>query len=125
VKIPEIIKQAARDLRNNMTPSEVILWNYLKTDALWVRFLRQKPIYVYTEDNGHDRFIIADFYSWDKKIVIELDGGIHDVPEVLLLDIHKEQLLEQKWIQTVRFTNDEIQYKFSSVIQKLAKITQN
>jgi very-short-patch-repair endonuclease len=34
MKIPEIVKQAARDLRNNMTPSEVILWNYLKTDAL-------------------------------------------------------------------------------------------
>jgi len=119
MKIPEIIKEIARELRNNMTPSEVILWNYLKTDALWVRFLRQKPIYVYTEDNGHDRFIIADFYCWERKIVIEVDGSIHNIPEVLHLDIHKQELLQKKWIQVIRFTNNQIQNNFFEVVKIL------
>lgn len=117
--IPDIIKQAARDLRNNMTVAEVILWKAIKSDIIGYRFLRQRPIYVYTEDSWLDRFVIADFYCDQKKLVIELDWSIHNVPEVLEWDKHKELLLTQKWIQVLRFTNNQVRSNISQVVQKI------
>ena len=48
-KAPEIIKLASRELRKNMTLSEKKLWVFLRRDILNIRWLRQKPIYLYTE----------------------------------------------------------------------------
>ncbi len=50
MKIPDIIKETARKLRKNMTESEIILWSFIKWWKIWVSFLRQKSIYVFTED---------------------------------------------------------------------------
>lgn len=62
---PDIIKEASRNLRKNMTESEIILWSFIKWWNIWGRFLRQKPIYVFTENNWLDRYIIPDFLlSW-------------------------------------------------------------
>jgi len=94
--IPQIIKQTTRELRNNSTKAEIILWNHMKQEKLGIRFLRQKPVYVFTEDNGLDRFIIVDFYCAEKKCIIELDGGIHNNKEVYDLDREKEELLQNK-----------------------------
>jgi very-short-patch-repair endonuclease len=51
MKIPEIIKLTARKLRINMTKAEVILWKFIRKEFLEYKFLRQKPIYVYTENS--------------------------------------------------------------------------
>ncbi|MEA3386890.1 MAG: DUF559 domain-containing protein [Patescibacteria group bacterium] len=51
-KIPEIIIKTSRKLRKEMTESEKILWSKLKTKQLQnKKFLRQSPIYVYTENS--------------------------------------------------------------------------
>ena len=89
MKIPDIIKETARDLRKNMTESEVILWSFIKWNKLGAKFLRQKPIYVFTEDSGLDRFIIPDFYSFEKKIILEIDWSIHNLEEIYSLDMLK------------------------------------
>ena len=117
MKIPEIIKITARKLRKNMTKAEVILWNFIKDESIWYKFLRQKPIYVYTENNWLDRFIIADFYCHDKKIVIEIDWSIHDVSEVLELDLHKEKLLKDLGIKVIRIKNEEIFSNINNVLE--------
>lgn len=119
MRTPEIITIAARDLRKNMTKAEKKLWNELRYDNLWIRFYRQKPIHVFTENSWLERFIIADFYCSDKNIVIELDWGIHLKKEVLELDKEKEKLLENKWITVMRFKNEEI---FENIWQVLEKI---
>ncbi len=80
--VPHIIKQTAQNLRNQMTQSEILLWNILKTDEIWVRFNRQKPLYVYTENSWLHRFIIADFYCGARKLIIEVDGWIHNIPDI-------------------------------------------
>ena len=119
MKTPEIITIAARNLRKNMTKAETVLWNELRYDKLGKRFYRQKPIYVYTENNWLDRFIIADFYSDELKIVIELDWWIHLEKEVLELDREKEKLLEEKWIKVIRFKNEEIFENIWEVLEKI------
>ena len=117
--IPEIIKEAARNLRNNMTKSEELLWNELKDKKLWVRFLRQRPVYVYTENSWLDRYIIPDFYCSSKGLIIEVDWNIHDIEEVLILDKEKEELIKQKWTKILRITNEEIYENIDKVILKI------
>jgi len=119
MKIPNNIKLASQNLRNNSTKAEVILWNYIKNKKLWVRFLRQKPVYVYTEDNWLDRFIIADFYCFEKKNILEIDWNIHDLEEVYELDKHKEKLLENLWYKVLRIRNDEVFSDIKGVLEMI------
>jgi len=96
-QIPKNIREIARNLRNNMTQTEILLWRVIKNGQLWVEFLRQKPIYLFTEDNWLDRYIIPDFYCSEKKLVIEVDWWIHANGEILELDKSKEDLLKDQW----------------------------
>jgi very-short-patch-repair endonuclease len=93
MKIPDVIKEAAREMRKNMTPTEQKLWEYIRRDISGYRFLRQKPLYVFTENFGQERFIIPDFYCYEKKLVLEIDGNIHNTSDVYNLDREKEKLL--------------------------------
>ena len=93
MKIPDIIKETARELRKNMTESEVILWSFIKWSKLGVKFLRQKPVYVFTENSGLDRYIIPDFYCFEKKIILEIDWSVHETSEVHELDHNHHAIL--------------------------------
>jgi very-short-patch-repair endonuclease len=64
--------QRARELRNNSTHTEIILWGYLKAKPLGFKFRRQHPCAIY----------ILDFYCHSLKLVIEVDGSIHQLNEV-------------------------------------------
>jgi len=68
----------------------------------------QKIFYVYTENNGQDRFIIPDFYIAQKKMIIEIDGSIHKLDEILKLDNIKEELIRKRGFEIIRITNEEI-----------------
>ena len=116
MKIPEKIKQVTRELRNNMTSSEVILWNHIKNWNLWVSFLRQKPIYIFTDGNWLERFIIPDFICYKNKIIIEVDGSVHNLKEVYILDKVKERYLQKQWFKIIRIKNEDIKTNISTVI---------
>jgi len=81
--------------------------------------LRQKPIYVYTENNWLNRFIIADFYSAEKKLILEIDWSIHDIPEVEKLDEIKENLLKNLEYKVLRIKNEEILKDIKWVLEKI------
>ncbi|MDD3645921.1 MAG: DUF559 domain-containing protein [Candidatus Gracilibacteria bacterium] len=119
MKTPDIIKEAARKLRNKMTKSEIILWNNIKSGKLGINFLRQKPIYLYTEGSGLDRYIIPDFYNFDRKIIIEVDGSIHYLKEVYILDFEKEKFLNSMGYKIIRIKNEEIENDINNVLQKI------
>ena len=108
-KIPDVIKETWRKLRQNMTGSEKILWKELRDRKLWwKKFLRQYPIYLYTENKWFDRYIIPDFLCKEEKVIIELDWSIHDIKEVYLLDREKEKILLNIWYKIIRFKNEDI-----------------
>lgn len=120
-KIPDIIKETWRKLRQNMTESEILLWDKLRDRKInWKKFLRQYPIFVYTENSWLDRYIIPDFVCKEEKLIIELDWSIHDLEDVFLLDIEKEKLLINNWYKILRFKNEEIHNSIKSVIEKIA-----
>ena len=79
-RLPDIIKEASRDLRKNMTDVEIILWDKLKARNLdGIKFDRQTPIYVFTESSWLDRYVIPDFLAKENKIIIELDWSVHNL----------------------------------------------
>jgi cyclase len=71
-----LIFELAKKLRNNVTPTEMILWGRLKEYFPGRKFRRQHPVSLY----------IVDLYCHTEKLVIEIDGGIHDDEEVKTKD---------------------------------------
>lgn len=102
-----------------MTESEKIIWNELKNKKMWVKFLRQNPMYVYTEDNWLNRFIIPDFYCNEKRLILEIDWNLHDLKEILNLDKHKEKLVHNLWIKVLRITNENIKNNLPNVLKSI------
>jgi len=120
MKTPKIITIAARNLRKNMTQSEILLWNRLKAYQSGIKIYRQKPIFVIREDSWFERYIIADFYFPNKKLIIEIDGSIHNKNNIYNLDRIKEKLLQKRWFKITRFTNNEIENNLQAIIQKIS-----
>jgi very-short-patch-repair endonuclease len=104
------IFEKAKALRNNMTNSELILWEKLKgRQMLGLRFRPQHPTDIF----------IADFYCHPIKLVIEVDGGIHKSKEQTEYDIGREAELENWGIKVIRFTNGEIENDIKSVLETI------
>jgi imidazole glycerol-phosphate synthase subunit HisF len=102
----------ADELRKNQTEDEKLLWLHLKRGQLGVRFKRQHPIWMY----------IADFYCHELKLVIEVDGSIHNVKEVMESDKIREEDIISFGIRVIRFTNREIRTDITTVIEKIGNI---
>lgn len=119
-RIPEIIIETSRKLRKEMTNSERILWDKLKSKKLkGIKFLRQAPIYVYKEDSWLDRYVIPDFLCREYKLILELDWSIHNLKEIYELDKYKESMLINLWYKILRFKNDEINNDLENTLTKI------
>ncbi len=92
------LKEYARNLRTNSTLAEVILWNkILKRKQLHgYSFLRQRPI----------KNFIVDFFCKDLKLIIEVDGKIHQFQK--RKDEQREKELKDMGYTIIRFKNREI-----------------
>jgi len=99
----------AEELRKNPTHEEMLLWQFLKAKKLGVRFKRQHPIWLY----------IADFYCHELKLVIEVDGSIHNLKEVMEHDKLREEDIARLGIKIIRFSNKEIRMHIENVIEKI------
>ena len=118
--IPDILKIVSRDLRKNMTESEKLLWEKLKSRNFhWKKFVRQSPIYIFTENSWLDRYLIPDFICFEDKLIIEIDWSIHDIEEIYQLDRTKEELLFKLWFKVIRFKNEEIFENIDLVLEKI------
>jgi very-short-patch-repair endonuclease len=104
-----------------MTDAEKILWEYVRDKKLWYKFLRQNPMYVFTENNWQNRFIVPDFYCAERKLIIEVDWSVHHEKEILDLDQIKEDLINKKWLQIIRIKNEDIFNNIDLVIQDILK----
>ena len=105
---PEL-KDLARKLRKNMTYAEVLLWNKIRRKSMGYQFHRQVPMLNY----------IVDFYCHELMLAIEVDGGIHDHPEVSVSDLNRQQELENHDIQFLRVENKDIKQDINSVVQEI------
>lgn len=110
------ITALARDLRKNMTASEKLMWEILRRkEFIGFRFLRQRPLF-YRIDRDWIDFYIADFYCAELRLVIELDGPVHDYQTDY--DSERDSKIEAKGIQVLRIRNEQLM-DINSVIAQL------
>lgn len=103
------IKDLCRDLRKSSTPSEKIVWELLRNRKfMGLKFLRQYPI-IYGNYDTRKLFFIADFYCAEKKLVIELDGVVHDFQKDY--DENRDKIIAEKGLTVIRFRNEEVKNK--------------
>lgn len=106
-----VIFKRAEELRNAMTAAEDILWQQLHINAWKLKFRRQHPISNY----------IVDFYCHALKLVVEVDGGIHDVEEVKRFDETRESALQDLGLTVMRFKNEDVFKNSNAVLKKIGE----
>ena len=110
------IKKHAKELRRDMTESEKQLWLQLKNRKLsGYKFLRQHPI-IYKADYKGLNYFIADFYCDSKKLVIELDGSIHN--ETKEYDQFRDEEMGFMRLHVLRIKNEELS-NMDEVLRKI------
>ena len=102
----------ARKLRQRSTDTEKIIWNELRNrKLLGFKFRRQHPIYQF----------IADFYCHDAKLVVELDGEIHNTDEHKEYDDNRTAEMENLGLTVIRFTNEQVENDLDRVLTEIKR----
>ncbi|MBK0371315.1 endonuclease domain-containing protein [Flavobacterium agrisoli] len=100
----------ARDLRNNSTKAEIIVWQKLKRKLMYgYDFHRQKPI---------DNYIL-DFFCYELMLGIEVDGYSHEFLEVYNKDVVKENKMNEIGITILRFSDFQVLKDTENVIRAI------
>ncbi|MBW4602485.1 MAG: endonuclease domain-containing protein [Calothrix sp. FI2-JRJ7] len=103
-------RQRAKELRQNMTPEEKILWQHLRANRLnGFHFRRQQII---------DGFI-ADFYCHAAALVVEVDGEIHE--QQVEYDAERDEVLSARGLRLLRIKNQEVNQNLDQVLVRIAK----
>jgi very-short-patch-repair endonuclease len=98
----------AKTLRKRSTDAELILWQRLRARRLeGIKFRRQQPI----ED------FVVDFLSFEKRIIIELDGGQH--AEDRQRDRDRDKILARAGFKILRFWNNEVLENLDGVLERI------
>jgi very-short-patch-repair endonuclease len=106
---PKIFRRA-EELRKNMTRAELILWNHLRLKQMkGLTFRRQHPV----------NNFIADFYCHKKRLVVEVDGKIHNIEEIKERDEGREYMMKELGLSVLRFTNNEVLNDIKNVLMKI------
>ncbi len=104
------LKERAKEMRNKPTEAEKMLWNVLSNKGIDnYKFRRQHII---------GEFIV-DFVCLEKRLVIEVDGSIHNEPEQIEHDKNRTEWLESKGFSIVRYTNNQVLNDLFNTIENI------
>ena len=106
------LKPRRKQLRNDPTPAEKLLWLFLKHSQLDGRKFRRQHSY------GP---YIMDFYCPSERLCIELDGDSHNSPGAEVHDATKDSYLQSHYIKVLRFTNDEVYASVEKVFERIQR----
>jgi len=109
----QIARNLGRELRRQGTHSERVLWQKLRNKQLTgVKFRRQQPIGKY----------IVDFVSFDKKVIIEIDGGQHNEDRIVGQDEIRTAWLNSQGFRVIRFWNNEVLDNLEGVLFQIQAV---
>ena len=107
-----LLKEYAANHRSNPTEAEIALWEMLRAKKLdGFKFRRQHIIGSY----------IADFVCLKKKLIIEVDGLIHQLPENKTKDEERTQWLFDQGFEVIRFTNEQVLADTENTLNAISK----
>ena len=100
----------AKALRQTMTNAETLLWRYLKAHRVeGLGFRRQVPMDAY----------IADFVCHSARLIVEVDGYIHDFESSQRRDARRDAWFESQGYRVLRFTNDDVMGNLEGVVEAI------
>ena len=106
--LKDSIIESARRMRRETTRAETLLWERLRKRRLGgFKFRRQHII----------RTFIVDFYCPQARLVVELDGSVHDLQKAY--DEERTKILQELGYQELRFLNDEVELDINQVLKKI------
>jgi very-short-patch-repair endonuclease len=109
-------KIVRKNLRNNMTPAEVMIWSKLKgKQLLGYKFRRQHGVGKY----------IVDFYCAELKLIVEIDGDVHGFSAQIKKDKERQKYLENLNFIVKRYQNDDVLLNLNGVADDLYRFCQN
>ena len=104
------LKEFARQLRNNSTKTEILIWQKFKRKQMYgYDFHRQKPI---------DNYIL-DFFCYELMLGIEIDGYSHDLIDVIEKDTKKTKKMKQFGITVLRFSDVQVLKVMENVLRAI------
>ncbi len=103
--VPSHHFERSRELRKESSPAERTLWSALRMNGVGVKFRRQHPIGPY----------IADFYSREAHLVVEVDGSSHFSPEAFEYDGERDAYMRALGLDVMRFTTLEVEQNLHGV----------
>ena len=109
-RIPRDLSKA-RQLRDNLTLPEAMLWRLLKGSPDGVHFRSQHPIENY----------VLDFYCAQAKVAFEIDGIAHDMGDRPEYDVKRGAWLRGQGIEVVRITATEVLKSPETVAESIVR----
>jgi len=104
------LKPLAQEMRHQPTPSEDIIWESVRARRLnGAKFRRQHAI---------DGFIV-DFVCIERRLIIEIDGEIHQDVDQQMYDVERQMLLEARGFRVLRFTNEQVFHWLQAVLDDI------
>lgn len=108
--VPDRLRNAARRLRRKMTVAERALWARLRDHRFFgAGFRRQVPIGPY----------VVDFVSHAHRLVVEVDGGHHDIPARRDHDRKRDAFLTEAGYRVLRVWNSEVIEEMDGVLHRI------
>ena len=109
--MPSKLTKYAKTLRKNTTHAESILWNRLRARQIeGLKFRRQQPI----------ESVIVDFVNFEKRVVIEVDGGQHAIEKNK--DKKRDRVLKDMGFKVLRFWNNEVIENTDEVLEYIRQM---
>ena len=107
-KVDDVKVLRAKELRQELTDEEKLLWQYLRKNRLGgFHFRRQQVI----------QGFIVDFYCHKAGLVVEVDGGVHE--DQIEYDQERDKILEGRDLRILRVKNEEIQNNLQEVLVRI------
>ena len=103
-------------LRRTETPTERMLWKYLRD--------KQFDGYRFRQQHGFGPYVL-DFYCPSLRLCIELDGSIHDNEDAKQKDADRTVFLNQNRISVLRFRNEEVESNIEDVLNRIREFINN
>lgn len=105
----DLRNESAKELRQNETKAESLLWELLRGKQLCgLKFRRQHPV---------DPFF-ADLACVSEQLIVEIDGGYHE--KTVDKDLNRQRFLETKDWKVLRFSNEDVLDNVESVTRAIA-----
>jgi very-short-patch-repair endonuclease len=106
-------RYVARDLRRKATEAERVLWERLRDRRVKdLKFVRQYTVGPF----------VADFCCRERRLIVELDGEIHETEQQSAYDQKRDAILRGHNYVVLRFTNHEVMTDLETVLGKIATV---